>query len=490
MVTTDTLSTLIKSLSKSEKRYFKLFCSLQEGSKGYLYLYDLIRQGVSGKEMKLSFTQRYPKASFDTARKHLYRMLMKSLRSYGSENSVENKLVQLIEDVKILFDRGITALCFAELEKGKNLALRHEKFYYYLILARLELQYLTYLEFPHLSEAQVVSKQEKMREVLEQEQLINRHTALYEILFYRYLHRGMSRSQQQSEQLNDLLLEEHQVNIYPLACSFASDKVHLLFQSIYFLMTGNGEESLNLFYELNELFQQNTHLWQDDPIYYLYLINGILITLRSIGKYEAMPFFIGRLENISQQAPGLRGLAQLLIYQHQMGILIDQRKFEAGISLLKKYEEQNMQKQHTTPNIETTIYFQSAVVYFGHRRFQQALHCINQVLNAPRTYISNHLYVLCRLLNLLIHFELNNQNYLKYEIRSVERKLKAERKLFRVEQAVITFFKRWIKGLQQKQLLLSFQRTLDTLDDPYDRQLLKLLDLRSWVASKIAAYTT
>ena len=42
MVTTEVLTTLIQSLSKSERRYFKLFCSMQQGNKGYWYLYELL----------------------------------------------------------------------------------------------------------------------------------------------------------------------------------------------------------------------------------------------------------------------------------------------------------------------------------------------------------------------------------------------------------------------------------------------------------------
>lgn len=485
MLTTGTLTTLIKSLSKSEKRYFKLFCSMQQGNKGYWYLYELISKEKASEPLKTSFARQYPMASFDTARKHLYRMLMKSLRSYGSESTVENQLLRIVQDVKILFERGLTALCFAQLDKGKALALHYEQFYYFLILGRLELQYLAYLEFPSLSEAEVVGKQEKLHQVTEQVQLIDRHTALYDILFYRYLHRGINRHEQQRERLNDLLLEEHQVNTYPMARSFASERVHLLFQSVYFLISGEGEESLALFYELNTLFEQHPRLWQDDPIYYLYLINGILAALRAIEQYEAMTFFMVRLESIGQQSPPLRELTRTLLYQHRLARLIDQRQWAAGVVMAEAYGQDSPAKPLIS-NIGTTICFQSAAVYFGAGQFQQALRYINRVLNSSSTYVSDYLYVLCRLLNLLIHLELDHEQYLTYEIRSLNRKLKAERKLHRVEQEVLGFLKQWIKGGDRKALLLSFQGDLGAMEDAYDRQLLRLLDLPHWVANKIS----
>ena len=92
------------------------------------------------------------------------------------------------------------------------------------------------------------------------------------------------------------------------------------------------------------------------------------------------------------------------------------------------------------------------------------------------------------MLNLLIHLEMGNQEYLRYELRSLERKLKAEAKLFRVEQALITFLKRWVKDTPLPKHLLSFQQTLRTFNGPHDRQLLRLLDLEGWVDAKIMNY--
>jgi hypothetical protein len=44
---------LIRSLTKSEKRYFRLYCSLQNGSKLYLDLYNKIEKQKSYNEKNL-----------------------------------------------------------------------------------------------------------------------------------------------------------------------------------------------------------------------------------------------------------------------------------------------------------------------------------------------------------------------------------------------------------------------------------------------------
>ena len=42
----DHLIQLIQSLTKAEKRYFRLYANLQSGEKNYLFLFDLINKGI------------------------------------------------------------------------------------------------------------------------------------------------------------------------------------------------------------------------------------------------------------------------------------------------------------------------------------------------------------------------------------------------------------------------------------------------------------
>lgn len=49
----DELPRLIQSLTKSEKRYFKMFTSLQSGEKSYLKLFDAIEKMEEYDEEKI-----------------------------------------------------------------------------------------------------------------------------------------------------------------------------------------------------------------------------------------------------------------------------------------------------------------------------------------------------------------------------------------------------------------------------------------------------
>ncbi len=47
MYSIEHLFSLVKSMSKSEKRYFRLTTDLQQGEKGYLSLFDILDSSVN-----------------------------------------------------------------------------------------------------------------------------------------------------------------------------------------------------------------------------------------------------------------------------------------------------------------------------------------------------------------------------------------------------------------------------------------------------------
>jgi hypothetical protein len=90
------------------------------------------------------------------------------------------------------------------------------------------------------------------------------------------------------------------------------------------------------------------------------------------------------------------------------------------------------------------------------------------------------------MLNLLIHFELGNYDYLDYEIRSVERVLSIRKKLYKSEKALLQFFRRYLKAHPRPDLLQALHKQLQALaHDPYEKALLLSFDFISWVEAKI-----
>ena len=70
------LLVLIHSMTKAEKRYFKLYSNLQEGDKVYLTLFALMEECSSVEEVARRFGVDAGESSFDIAVKHLYKVCL------------------------------------------------------------------------------------------------------------------------------------------------------------------------------------------------------------------------------------------------------------------------------------------------------------------------------------------------------------------------------------------------------------------------------
>src|SRR5690606_36246957 len=141
---------------------------------------------------------------------------------------------------KLLLDKGLTKAAAGQLEKGKALSETHEKFQFHSMFGRLQMDVIIRQQFTDWEEMDIVVLQEGTREMMEAAETIRRHATLYEILLCRYWKNGVVRSLVEQTRLNDLILEEHRL-VQKAAGSLESRQLHLHFQSVYLLMTGDTE---------------------------------------------------------------------------------------------------------------------------------------------------------------------------------------------------------------------------------------------------------
>ena len=132
MKPTHDLFDLVHSLTKSEKRFFKLQSSLQAGEKNYVRIFDLLEKMDHYDEefVKESFKGELFLKHLPSEKNHLFKLILKALRSYHGEASVRSVLKQALKNVDILHKKGLFEECKKELKRAKKLAMSYEFFYY------------------------------------------------------------------------------------------------------------------------------------------------------------------------------------------------------------------------------------------------------------------------------------------------------------------------------------------------------------------------
>lgn len=111
---------LIKSMSRSEKRYFKIEASRWKNNETrYLELYELLNGMNVYDEDKLK--QRFPR-NLSADKNYLYEVLLKNIRDFRRSGSCFVRIRELIFDAKNLYKRGLYAQVENRLAEAKNLA--------------------------------------------------------------------------------------------------------------------------------------------------------------------------------------------------------------------------------------------------------------------------------------------------------------------------------------------------------------------------------
>jgi hypothetical protein len=481
MAKADMLSRLINTLTKAEKRYFRLFTALQQGNKDYVNLFDLMERQTfkNTAAIKESFLQQHAGSNYEVCSKYLYKILLDCLLHLRLQRDETAIITTGILKSDILFERSLHEEALKQLQKMQSQATERDHTLLLLWAKQQEIRLLNQLNFPDLTEPELVHKQTDINATIRQLQQDHQHTSLYEVLRHRLLYQGMARTSRHQEALDELVAEETKL-------ADTGHKTHLLFQAHYFLITGDYTAALQLFHDLEILLE--TH---NAPADHLLVIEGILDSLRAAKRYKELHSFLDKVRHFKSDGAYFEVMVQRLLFIYELGSYIDSGNFSAALSLQKQYAS-TLQKNMYLLDIgkQAEIHLYQALVYLGNDDINHAHNCIDQVLQQSNLYSSLPIYRTFRLVHLLIQYELGNYEYIRYETRAFRRHLQPDSKRsYLLERTVIKFLSGGEVPAVTALRLALWKKINSSFDkirtDKYERQQLKLFDFSAWIEAKL-----
>ena len=128
---------LVKSLSKSEKRFLKLTASASDINPNLITLFNTIELASDFKEDFYAKTGKSKNETLQTksqTSENLYNFILKCLRSFHAESSASYVIKDEITNILNLFDKAQYKQCRKILNKQKQEAYRFERFHFILEL--------------------------------------------------------------------------------------------------------------------------------------------------------------------------------------------------------------------------------------------------------------------------------------------------------------------------------------------------------------------
>lgn len=486
---------LIKSLSKSEKRFFKLSSSLQSGEKNYLKIFDAIEKQSSYDEdaIKKQFKNEKFVKHFPSEKNHLYKIILKSLRSYHADNSISGILKQELKNIEILYKKALYKECNKFVSKAKKLAIQHEKIYYWFELINWE---KTLLEEAYESgnfDLDLDKLIEEEAEVIEKLRNLAEYHYLYSKINHIFRSGGFARNNEEKEAVAEIE-NYHLIKGKNTALTSRAASICYYIKGLCASTNRDYESAFTFFNRVKDILDNNPLIKQDLAKRYVRTLRHLLLCYVDAGNFKAAEELMVRMQKLPKEK-GFKSVdIQVKIFTttsitHLM-IGVRRGDFKSTEAMLEDIIK-NMEAFGDKINKEKELIFayNIAYVYFGSGEYNKALFWINRVLNENEQNLRQDIFSFARIFNLIIHYELENLDLLEYIIKSTNRYLSKSDKDFNIEKLMLKHIRRLAKNPGEEETLKEFNSMLNLINESFkterEKVILDYFDVKSWAESKV-----
>ena len=491
---------LIKSLSKAEKRYFKVYVARHTASNSQnnaQILFDAIDKLKEYDEEKLlqSLIAHPFVKKFSIAKARLYDTILKSLDAYYSEKSKEQLIRNEIHHVEILFNKSLYKQCGKRLKSAKKQAKKYNKKLLSLELLEWEKKLIEKDNYQSSTTKALINLSDEENEILTTLSSNSKLWELKSLLFKKLNQIGRARSK---EEVNFLKKDiESKINSFEIE----KDKVGstYLFHHIkgaYYFAIQDNKKSLDTVLKTIKLVEGHPNEFEDEPnILISALTNGIYLSVKNknIDKAQELYSKLKVLYNVNKENGSKDLLIKLKSSLWSIELLLikltcDFNKFSGLYTKLEDFIGLNKEKINNSRL--SFFYYNIAHILFIKDEFTEALKWINKLLNNIAIDESQEIYSFAEILNLFIHFELGNKELVNYNIKSTKRFLKTRNKLFEYEESVLKFFQKTTHhNFDKYELQEELEKLTKKLESLIGENLLHIpieyFDCIAWAKSKL-----
>ncbi|MBU2018777.1 MAG: hypothetical protein KJ941_03945, partial [Bacteroidetes bacterium] len=177
-------------------------------------------------------------------------------------------------------------------------------------------------------------------------------------------------------------------------------------------------------------------------------------------------------------------------FQLEIKLLQSKGEFEKAVDLFDLNEKKQKEfGDKINKEQEVLFFYYRAYACFGIGEFKRALQYLNEVLNDNETNLRQDIYAFARVLNLILHYELENYDFLEYIIKSTNRFISKNERTMISEAVIVKYLRKLSKTpLTQEQvpLLDSFNAEITALyKNENERVLTEYFNLNAWIESKL-----
>jgi hypothetical protein len=421
---TDATFELIRSLTQNEKRYFRVFSQSSGSDKNYLKVFDaldkmktydgkILKQKLSGSKLNVSYEKNY-----------LHKQLLKSLRTFYSENNSAIEIQDLLKSIEIIYRKRLTSQCQKLVERGIAICGKFENWNNELEF--IEWQYRIYGRDGNY----------KKLLVYESEGLKRKEDLLASIRTYAHIQKMiyslLSIVQNRSLYAEKKVKEEFRKTISECLSLLKKNKNgfrirELTYSTLY--LAYHYSDDLRLAYEYSlatyKLYNDAPHFKYDLPFKYFVAIGNLVNRCIYLKKYEEGLNYISELKSFVKQLPSfdvqdIRQEQRSAVFGYESRILINTHRYSEALIAAKEYEE-NYNTENLRKNILLADTMKLARIYFVNDLLKESLKRVNSLINLSPDGVKLEFFTDAHLIRMCIQYDLNRFDVLQHHSQTAKR---------------------------------------------------------------------
>ena len=490
----ESLFRLIKSLSKSEKRQFKLYVNRLESNtdKKFIALFDLLDKMLVYDEQKIANSKIVKREQFSNVKSHLYKQILVSLRLSISSANKRLQLREQLDYVYILYNKGLYEQSLQMLQRVKAQAIkldeRATEFQAIEFEKAVQTQYLSKTDFDYVSEIATQSTQ-----IASHNEITAKLSSLALLLYAKNVHYGYVKNDKEFRDITTFFeshIEEIDLDNAGFSESFWYYKSHLLYSILV-------QDLLSAYKFANkwvELFYMSPDMIQLHPVFFIrghQHLFEILYLLKYMSKFKIA---LERFESTLAQPsfPKNHNISPYIFmgrYNNKINFHFLEGSFDEAIPLIP--DVLNGVVQHADQLDQhhiMVLYYKIACIYFGAGNLQKCIEYLQLIISDKSLRVHQDLMCFSRVLNVVAHYDAGLDYELETQVKQTYKFLLKMDELQAVQKEMIRFM-RSLTDIYPNELKQAFRQLHASLkrfeNDPYEKRSFLYLDILSWLESKI-----
>ena len=491
----DALFQLVYSLEKSEKRHFKLYIKRSSAKEDLkiIRLFDALdKLSEYDEKLLLKKLGDITKSQLSNLKTHLYKQLLASLRLLKTTENIDLKLSEHLDNARLLYNKGLKIQSLHVLEKAKELAKANQKMNFLVQVLSLEKK----IETLHITRSSLEKTQILTEEASEISGHINRVTSLSNLalLLYRwYVKNGHARNEEDEKDIRKFFKSSLPADSNAITGFY--EKLYLYQSYCWYAFI---RQDFLMYYRYSQkwidLFGENEVMIAVETGHYIKGMHNLLNAHFDLRNFKNFEIILRQFKHFAQtpvanQHDNFRIHTSIYINSARLNQFLMQGNFIKGLNIVPEIVDKLREYVLFVDSHRILVFnYKIATLYFGAGHYSTAIDYLHKIINDNQPGLRNDLQCYARLMHLLCHYELGNEEILESLIKSVYRFMAKMQNLTVVEEQIFIFLRHSTK-VKPKELKPELKQLLKKIKhlekNRFETRSFAYLDIISWVESKV-----